>query len=338
MAKHKIAFTTSGMADTSVIERELGGLDYEMSVHVCTSPGETMEAVKGADVIIAYGTEFPHEVVESIDTALAIVSSGHGFDKIDDAAATEKGVMVTNTAGFCTEEVANHAMMLLLACAKKLVVLDRRTREGKWTGGSLGDLLPMPPLDGQVLGIVGLGNIGRSMARRAQAFGLEVIGYDRYVKPWLAKEVRVEMVAGLNELASRSDFVSMHTPLNDETRHLVGAAFFKAMKPAAYLINTSRGGTADEQALIEALKAGEIAGAGIDVFEEEPASAGNPLFEMDNVIVTPHTAGLSTGAGERSQTRLGQETARILRGTLPMSLVNPEVWANISARLPATNA
>jgi D-3-phosphoglycerate dehydrogenase len=286
VAKHKIAFTTSGMADTSVIERELGGLDYEMNVHVCTSPGETMEAVKGADVIIAYGTEFPREVVESIDTALAIVSSGHGFDKIDDATATEKGIMVTNTAGFCTEEVANHAMMLLLACAKKLVVLDWRTREGKW----------------------------------------------------LAKEVRVEMVAGLNELASRSDFVSMHTPLNDETRHLVGAAFFKAMKPAAYLINTSRGGTADEQALIEALKAGEIAGAGIDVFEEEPASAGNPLFEMDNVIVTPHTAGLSTGAGERSQTILGQETARILQGTLPMSLVNPEVWANIPARLPATNA
>jgi D-3-phosphoglycerate dehydrogenase len=268
---------------------------------------------------------------------MAIVSSGHGFDKIDHDAATEKGVMVTNTAGFCTEEVANHAMMLLLACAKKLVVLDRRTREGKWTGGSQEDLLPMPPLDGQVLGLVGLGNIGRSTARRAQAFGLEVIGYDRYVQPWLAKEARVELVGSLNELASRSDFVSMHTPLNDETRHLVGEAFFKAMKPSAFLINTSRGGTLDEGALVNALQDGEIAGAGLDVLEEEPASAGNPLFAMDNVIVTPHTAGLSTNSVVETERRLGQETARILRGTFPMSLVNPEVRARIPVRPAAVN-
>ena len=297
-----------------------------------------IEAVKGADVVISWGTAMPREVIESIDTAQAIVNSGHGFDKIDHEAAAERGIMVVNTAGFVSEEVANHAIMLLLACAKKLVVLDQQTRRGDWMGTGLTDLLPMPRLYDQVLGLVGLGTIGRATAMRARAFGLEVIAYDRYVQPWLAREVRVKLVGSLEELASRSDFVSMHTPLNDETRHLAGEAFFKAMKPSAFFINTSRGGTVDERALIDALRNGEIAGAGLDVFEEEPAGADNPLFAMDNVIVTPHTAGLSSESLGNAARQMGQETARILRGSLPMSLVNPEVLARIPDRPPATNA
>ena len=294
--------------------------------------------MKGADVVISWGTAMPREVIESIDTAQAIVNSGHGFDKIDHEAAAERGIMVVNTAGFVSEEVANHAIMLLLACAKKLVVLDQQTRRGDWMGTGLTDLLPMPRLYDQVLGLVGLGTIGRATAMRAHAFGLEVIAYDRYVQPWLAREVRVKLVGSLEELASRSDFVSMHTPLNDETRHLAGEAFFKAMKPSAFFINTSRGGTVDERALIDALRNGEIAGAGLDVFEEEPAGADNPLFAMDNVIVTPHTAGLSSESLGNAARQIGQETARILRGSLPMSLVNPEVLARIPERPPATNA
>ena len=305
---------------------------------MCGSSGEVIEAMKGADVVISWGTAMPREVIESIDTAQAIVNSGHGFDKIDHEAAAERGIMVVNTAGFVSEEVANHAIMLLLACAKKLVVLDQQTRRGDWMGTGLTDLLPMPRLYDQVLGLVGLGTIGRATAMRAHAFGLEVIAYDRYVQPWLAREVRVKLVGSLEELASRSDFVSMHTPLNDETRHLAGEAFFKAMKPSAFFINTSRGGTVDERALIDALRNGEIAGAGLDVFEEEPAGADNPLFAMDNVIVTPHTAGLSSESLGNAAKQIGQETARILRGSLPMSLVNPEVLARIPERPPATNA
>ena len=320
------------------MEAELSGLDYQLDVHVCGSSGEVIEAVKGADVVISWGTAMPREVIESIDTAQAIVNSGHGFDKIDHEAAVERGIMVVNTAGFVSEEVANHAIMLLLACAKKLVVLDQQTRRGDWMGTGLTDLLPMPRLYDQVLGLVGLGTIGRATAMRARAFGLEVVAYDRYVQPWLAREVRVKLVGSLEELASRSDFVSMHTPLNDETRHLVGEAFFKAMKPSAFFINTSRGGTVDERALIDALRNGEIAGAGLDVFEEEPAGADNPLFAMDNVIVTPHTAGLSSESLGNAARQIGQETARILRGSRPMSLVNPEVLSRIPDRPPATNA
>ena len=338
MTKHKIAFAAAASADTSAVEAELEGLDYELSFHVCGSTGETIEAVKGADVLIAWGPAMPREVIESIDTAQAIVSFGHGFDKIDHEAAAERGIMVANTAGFVSEEVADHAIMLLLACARKLVVLDRSARRGDWWGHALTDLLPMPRLYDQVLGLVGLGSIGRGTAMRARPFGLEVIAYDRYVQPWLAREARVELVDSLEELASRSDFISMHTPLNDETRHLVGESFFEAMKPTAYFINTSRGGTVDEKALIDALRNGEIAGAGLDVFEEEPAGGDNPLFAMDNVTVTPHSAGLSSESFGNAARQVGQETARILRGSLPMSLVNPEVLARIPERPPATNA
>jgi len=197
--------------------------------------------------------------------------------------------------------------------------------------------MPLPPIDGQTLGLVGLGDIARATARKAQVFGLEIISYDPYVTPWDAKEYKVELVASLDDLARRSDFVSVHVPLNDETRKLLGAPFFKAMKPTAYFINTCRGPAVDEQALIQALQNGELAGAGLDVFEQEPTPSDNPLLKMDNVIVTPHSAGGSEASRVAAPTQIGQEAARILKGTWPMSLVNPEVRASIEVRTAGRN-
>ena len=188
----------------------------------------------------------------------------------------------------------------------------------------------------QTLGLVALGNIARAVARKAQAFGMKVIAYDPYIQPWIAKEYRVELVAELEELASRSDFISMHPPLNNQTKHLIGPSFFRAMKPSAYFINTCRGPTVDEGALIDALRNNELAGAGLDVFDVEPTNPSNPLFQMDNVIVTPHSAGGSTRAGIAAQVQVGQECSRLLNGTWPMALVNPEVRAKINMRSPAT--
>ena len=337
MAKHKIAFISATESDTKLLEEQLVGLDYEMDAQVCKSHGETIEAVKGADVIVNHGVLMPREVIEEIDAARAIVSFGHGFDRIDHNAATDQGVMVVNTAGFCTEEVSNHTIMLLLACTRKLAMLNNYVKDGRWKPGARPQLLPMEPIDGQTLGLVGFGNIGRGTARKAKAFGLEVVVYDPYVQPWIAREYKVTVVGSLEELARRSDFVSMHVPLNDETRKLVGDSFFKAMKPAAYFINTCRGPTVDEQALIRALQTGEIAGAGLDVFEEEPTPTDNPLLKMDNVTVTPHSAGASNVSVPAFPVQIGQETARILRGTWPMSLVNPEVRAKLSGRPMAVN-
>jgi len=337
MAQHRVTLITRSVTDVTLVEEGLAGLDYEMSVQVCGSDGETIEAIKGADVIVDVGVPMPRQVIEQIDGAKAIVSIGHGFDNVDHNAATEHGIMVVNSAGFCTEEVANHSIMMLLACAKKLTILHDLVRVGRWEADAPAQTVGLPPIDGQVLGLVGLGNISRATALRAKVFGLEVIAYDPYIPAWTAKEYRVELVPSLDELASRSDFVSMHTPLNDQTRKLIGASFFKAMKPTAYFINTCRGPTVDEQALIAALQSSEIAGAGLDVFEQEPTPADNPLLNMDNVIVSPHSAGASIGARASAERRLGEEAARILNGTWPMSLVNPEVRAGIPERAPAVN-
>ena len=336
MAKHKIAFVTPGKTDVSHVEEGLAGLDYDLDIHVCSSQGEVIEAIKGADVIINRGVPMPREVIEEIDTAKAIVSSGHGFDRVDDEAATDKGVIVANTAGFVTEEVANHTIMLLLACAKNLVGLNNAMKAGEWASyEALGR--PMPLIYGEVFGLVGMGNIGRATVRRAQAFGLDVAVYDPFLPTWTAQEYRIRLVSSLEELASQSDYVAILTPLNPHTRKLLGASFFRAMKPTAYFINCCRGGTVDEEALIEALRNEEIAGAGLDVFEQEPTPPDNPLLKMDNVIVTPHTAGASDASSIQGERRLGEEAARILKGTWPMSLVNPAVRARVPGRAPAVN-
>lgn len=337
MATPRIAMISRTTPNTDIIEQQLAGLEYELDTYACRSPGEAIEAIKAADIIINQGVPMPRDVIREIDKAQAIVSFGHGFNHIDHNAATEQGVMVVNCAGFCTEEVSNHAIMSLLACAKKLTILNNLMKAGKWDAQLRQVMLPMVPIDGQTLGLVGFGNIGRATSRKARVFGLEVIAYDPYVQPWIAKEYRIGLVPTLEELARRSDFVSMHTPLNQETRKLIGASFFKAMKPTAYFINTCRGPTVDEAALIKALQDGEIAGAGIDVFEVEPTPADNPLLKMDNVIVTPHSAGTSSRSRIAAQVQIGQETARLLKGTRPMSVVNADVLTKLPLRPAAVN-
>ena len=336
MDKLRVALISGGEPDADLVQQQLQGIEHEFDTFVCKSDGETIEAVKGADVIINQGVPMPRNVIEEIEDAQAVVSFGHGFNHIDHEAATSQSLMVVNTAGFCTEEVSNHAIMLMLACAKKLTILNDLTKAGKWGPDTRTAIMPMAPITDQVLGLVSLGNIGRAVARKAQALGMTVIAYDPYVQPWIAREYRVQLVGSLEELASNSDFVSMHTPLNNQTTKLVGTSFFKSMKSSAYFINTCRGGTVDEEALIEALNNKELAGAGLDVFEIEPTAPDNPLFAMDNVMVTPHSAGSSDRSRVASQIQVGQEAARLLVGTWPMSLVNPEVRSKIEARPVAT--
>ena len=345
MSKPTVAFITPskdprggmGVSVPQLTRDQLTDIDHDLEIYICESQGETIEAIKGSDVIINQGVPMPREVIQEIDQAQAIVSFGHGFDRIDDNAATDQGVMLVNTAGFCTEEVSNHAIMLLLACAKKLALLNDMVKTGNWGPDTRDAVVPMVPIDGQTLGLVGLGNIACATARKAHVFGLELIAYDPFIPPWTAKELKVELVSTLDELASRSDFVSVHVPLNDHTRGLINAKFFNVMKPTAYLVNTCRGQTVDEKALIEALRSEQIAGAGIDVFEEEPTPEDNPLLKMDNVVVTPHSAGTSEVSGTTSEIQVGQEVARILRGTWPMSIVNPAVKSKINNRPAAMN-
>ena len=296
---------------------------------------DLVQALREVDVAMVQGHGFDPAAFAHMGLhgrCKGLVSFGHGYDHLDLDAATRNGVIVANTASFGTEEVSNHTMMHFLVCARKFVLHDKLVRSGTWTRRELG---PMGHVVGQVFGIVGLGDIGRAVARKARAFGLEVIAYDPYVASWDAVEYGVEMIASLEALCERSDYITVHVYLNDETRHLISRKQFAVMKRSAYLINCARGGVVDEAALIEALQQGRIAGAGLDVFEKEPVDPANPLLKMDNVSVTNHYASYSEVAWERAQTQLGEEAVRIATGMWPMSLINPEVRHLVPPRAPA---
>ncbi len=312
--------------------RAIGG---EVVNFAGNSTGELIEALKDIDVAMSQGHKIDPAVFDHMGNngrCKGLVSFGHGFDGIDTAAAARNGVALANTASFGTEEVSNQTMMHLLICARRFVQQDKMVRSGVWKRTALG---PMGHVSGQTLGIIGLGDIGRAVARKAQAFRLKVIGFDPYIASWDFKEYGVEQVATLDELCKRSDYLTLHIYLNAETRNMFNKHHFNLMKPTSYLINCSRGGVVDEKALIEALQNKKIAGAGLDVFEQEPTPTTNPLLKMDNVSVTNHYASYSEVAWERAQTQMGEEAVRIALGQWPMSLINPEVRHHTGPRKPA---
>jgi D-3-phosphoglycerate dehydrogenase len=232
---------------------------------------------------------------------------------------------VVNNPSFewCIEEVSNHAITLLLACAKKVKILDKLVAQGQWAKAKVAQK-PMGAIYGQTLGIIGCGAIGRMTARKAHCFGLKVIGYDPYVEKWLAKENGITLV-NLTELVKESDYVSAHPDLNDTSFHMMGEKEFRQMKRSAYFINTSRGKIVDEPALIKALEEKWIAGAGLDVYEVEPLPQENPLVKMDNVVLLPHSGAYSDAAYRQAIVNIAQEADRILSGQWPKNAVNKSV-------------
>jgi D-3-phosphoglycerate dehydrogenase len=285
-------------------------------------------AVRDADALIIAASPVTRVVMSACEGLKVVMRTGVGYDVIDVPAATELGVIVVNVPDIWVREVANHALALLLAFNRKIITLDRHVHAGVWTSGVPGGA---GSLHGETVGIVGLGNIGSAFARRVAAFETTVIACDPYVDDAHFAALGVERVS-LDTLAERSDYVSVHTLLNTETRHLIGEAFFRRMKPTALLINTSRGPVVDEHALTRALEDKRLAGAALDVWEQEPVKADNPLLAMDNVIATPHAAYFSSPAVAQVPRRCGEEVARVLTGQRPLNVVNPEVYAPGAAR------
>ncbi len=288
---------------------------------------EVIAAATDADAIITGAARITRRVMESLPKLKVVVRYGVGYDTIDVPAATDNRVLVVNIPDFCWEEVSNHTIMLLLACSRKLVLLNNGVKAGKWMEVKKLQA-PMGAIYGQTLGIIGCGNIGRMVARKAQCFSLKLLGYDPYVDKGLAREVGLTLVS-LPELLKESDYITIHTFLNAETRHFIGGKEFRQMKPSAYVINASRGPVIDEPALIKALQQKLIAGAGLDVFEKEPIAPDNPLLKMDNVIVLPHSASYSDAAFKRLRTSVGAEAARVITGHRPKNLVNKDVKPKI---------
>ena len=285
---------------------------------------DTIKAGEDADVIITAAAQITRHVMEKLTNLKAIVRYGIGYDTIDVPAATDNGVVVVNIPDFCWEEVSNHAIVLMLALAKKLVPINNAVKNESWSAGSR-LIRPMVSIYDQTLGIVGCGNIGRRVARKAQCFGMTTIGYDPYVHQKLAREYGIKLVSNLHEMLKQCDFVSINPLLNDETLHMIGEREFEQMKPTAYIVNTARGPVIDEKAMVKALNEKWIAGAGIDVFEQEPSPPENPLFKMDNVIVTPHSAAYSEVSWGRLRVSVGSEAARIIAGKWPKNIVNKGV-------------
>ena len=310
-------------------------LGITIATAMADSDAEYVAIVKDADAIIAGGRLMSAEIIGQLEQCKVIANGGVGVDRVDLDAATAKGIVVTNVPDVFLDEVANHAMMLLLCCAKKTIMLDRCVRENRWRDARR-YMSPMPKLTGDVLGLVAFGNIPRKVAQRAQAFDMKVIAWDPFVKDDAFEQYGVERLADLSQLFRRSDFVSAHLPLNKETRGLLNYTLFSVMKPTAYFINTGRGPTHIEADLIRALNETKLAGAGLDVMEIEPTLPDNPLHKMENVVLTPHSASVSDISNVERRRRVGQEIAGVLLGRMPRSVVNKEVLEKVKLAEPAS--
>jgi D-3-phosphoglycerate dehydrogenase len=245
-----------------------------------------------------------------------------GYDHVDIKSAANRGIIVTNVPDVFIEEVADHTMALLLSCWRRLITQDKMVRTGRWL-----EARPMlyrfPRLSGSTLGFIAFGNIPRAVSRRAKPFGLRMLAYDPYISELIMNEHGVEPITELSLLLEASDFISAHLPLTEETHHMISEGEFKRMNPKAIFLNTGRGPTVDEAALIKALQEGWIAYAGLDVFEQEPVAPDSPLLMMDNVILTAHVASSSSRMPPETRRRAATEIARVLRRENPIHPVNP---------------
>lgn len=307
------------------IEREvLNRIGAEVLEVDTSSEDEFTEAARDADAVVAFGSgiRFNRTVISSLQKCKIIAVPAVGFDHVDISAATDHDILVTNVPDVFIEEVADHTMALLLACWRRLITQDQMVRTGRWI-----DARPMlyrfPRVMGMTLGFVAFGNIPRAVSRRAKPFGLRMKAYDPHISELVMNEYGVEPITDLSELLQSADFISVHLPLSEETYHMISERQFRQMKPTAIFINTGRGRTVDEAALIEALQAGSIAFAGLDVFEKEPIDADNPLLKMDNVILTAHVASASSRMRPETRRRAAQEIARVLQGGKPIHPLNP---------------
>ncbi|MBX9792449.1 MAG: phosphoglycerate dehydrogenase [Pirellulales bacterium] len=280
------------------------------------SEADTIEAVGGSQAVLAGSEPYTRKVLESLPALRVISRNGVGYDRIDLAAATDHNVAVTITPDANFEAVAEHTLALLLAVARRVPMGDRELKAGLWKRG-----VPFRPLRGRTLGIVGLGRIGRAVARRAAAFGMRLLGHDIAADATVAASLGVELTT-CDDLLARSEFVSLHAPHTPETTCLINARSIAKMKPGAILVNTSRGGLVDEAALYEALAAGHLGGAGLDVFATEPPPASK-LLAFDNVVVSPHVAALDDQAVRDMSVGAAQNIVDLYQGRMPTAcLVN----------------
>ncbi len=306
--------------DWSIETDGLAAIGVRFVPTVSMNEEELIANTREADALCVTSARISRRVIEHLERCAVIVRYGVGFDVVDVEAATERGIMVCTMPDFCTEEVANHALMLLLACNRRLVSLHDGLRQGVWGRPHLRDI---GPIAGETLGVIGYGRIGRAMARRGRALGMSVIAADPYTTE---PPDDGDQILPLDDVLARSDYVSIHTPLTAETRGLMNEHTLRRMQPHAYLINTARGPIIEQAALIRALTEGWIAGVGLDVYESEPVGSGNLLLSLPNVVLTPHSAFYSEASVQRQHEKAVENVICALTGACPPGLLNADLW------------
>lgn len=318
MNRPTAVITDYDYADVALERAILGTAGIPVRDYHVVRPEEVIAVARQAQAIIIQYARINRDVIENLENCRIIIKYGVGVDNVDVAAATEKGIYVCNVPDYGVDEVSNHAIALLFALLRKLPQAAAALRSGIWSGAPVE---PLHRLQGATLGLLGFGRIPQMVAQKMAGFGVRLIAYDPYCGPDVFEACPARPVT-LAELARQSDYLSIHCPLNSETYHLVDAAFLNQMKPQAVIINTARGPIIDEAALIKALISGKIAGAGLDVFEQEPLAADNPLLALENVVATPHYAGYSEESRVDLRTKVAREVVNVLAGNRPFNLVN----------------
>ena len=299
----------------------LASLDVELRPQQCRSEEEIIALAQDADAVLNCYAKITARVIEALKRCRIIARYGIGVDNVDLAAATRAGILVTNVPDYCIDEVSDHALALLLALARHIAAADAAVKTGAWDVVAHAGIRR---LRGQALGLVGFGKIAKALALKVQPLGMKVLVYDPYVDSAAISRHEAE-AASFDKLLAEADAISIHVPLTPETRDLIGERELARMKPSAFLINTSRGGIVDEQALAAALRETRLGGAALDVLTGEPPPANHPLRQAPNIILTPHLAFYSKESVIELQTKAAEEVARALKGEPPRSPVNSEV-------------
>jgi D-3-phosphoglycerate dehydrogenase len=287
----------------------------------CETEDDVIARCQDADILISAGIPITKKVFMGLPKCRAICRYGIGVDTVDIPAATEAGICIANVPDFCWDEVSDTAMSLLLAVTRKVVLLNNLVKKGIWNRLAA---RPVYRFRGQTLGIIAFGNIGRTLYKKAVPFGFKIIAYDPHIRKETIQDYDVELVS-LDHLLKNSDIISIHAPLTQETRGLIGEAELKKMKPTAYIINTGRGPVINGKALYKALKEGWIAGAGLDVMEKEPPDPDDPLLTLDNIVITPHYASYTEEAYHELHVKVAENAVHMITHGYPKYWVNPEV-------------
>jgi D-3-phosphoglycerate dehydrogenase len=307
----------------------LSKIGAELSLADKPTPDVIMKVARDADAVLVTYAKITADMIRQMSRCRIIARFGIGVDNVDIVAATDAGIVVTRVPDYCIDEVSDHTLALLLALARKIPFANSSVHAGRW---EMSATVPIHRLRGRVLGLLGFGRIPQLVTPKAKAFGLKVVTYDPFVPQEVATAAGVERL-DFAELVKVSDYLSIHTPLIPETQGLFNADVFRQMKTTAYLINTARGPIVDEAALADALDAGQLAGAALDVLSQEPPT-GSPLLGRSNVILTPHMSFYSVESLVELQTKAAEEVVRVLTGQMPRNPVNPEVTKSPTERNP----